>query len=110
MSEDNGLVSTFNDPMEMSYNNNVATQCGVDYSFGDNMAILRFGFQTSDEFYSGGVALQTISNPTIEITPHTNASSEGWVDREVEFDVYVKHANLVRIDSDTGAVTRTLDV
>ena len=110
MDEDNGTEATYATTMKMAYNNNVATQCGVDYSFGDNMAILRFGFQTSDEFYSGGVALQTISNPTIEITPYANASSEGWVDREVEFDVYVKHANLVRIDSDTGAVTRTLDV
>jgi len=83
------------------------TQGGVDYSFGDNMAILRFGFQTTDEFYSGGVALQTISNPSIVITPPAGAL---WLDKEIEFDVYVKHANLVRIDSDTGAVTRTLDV
>ena len=95
--------------VSMNYNNESVTQCGVDYSFGDNMAILRFGFQTTDEFYSGGVALQTISNPTIELTPYTNLH-EGWLEREVEFDVYVKHANLVRIDSDTGAVTRTLDV
>lgn len=92
------------------------TQCGVDYSFGDNMFLMRFGFQTSDEFYSGGVALQTISNPTITIKPRAIDSQiygtpqQGWVEREVEFDVYVKHANLVRIDSDTGAVTRTLDV
>jgi hypothetical protein len=85
------------------------TQGGVDYSFGDNMAILRFGFQTTDEFYSGGIALQTISNPTVEITPYAH-TNESWVDKEIEFDVYVKHANLVRIDSDTGAVTRTLDV
>jgi len=85
------------------------TQGGVDYSFGDNMAIMRFGFQTTDEFYSGGIALQTISNPTIKITPPTLLNNT-WTDVELEFDVYVKHANLVRIDSDTGAVSRTLDV
>lgn len=85
------------------------TQCGVDVSFSDNMAIMRFGFQTTDEFYSGGIALQTISNPTIKITPPTMLSYT-WTDIELEFDVYVKHANLVRIDSDTGAVSRTLDV
>jgi len=83
------------------------THGGVDFSFGDNMAILRFGFQTTDEFYSGGIALQTISNPTLVLTPHAGAT---WLDKEIEFDVYVKHSNLVRIDSDTGAITRTLDV
>lgn len=85
------------------------TQQGVDFSFGDNMAIMRFGFQTTDEFYSGGIALQTISNPTIKITPPA-LLNHLWTDIELEFDVYVKHANLVRIDSDTGAVSRTLDV
>lgn len=85
------------------------SQSGVDVSFGDNMAIMRFGFQTTDEFYSGGIALQTISNPTVKITPPALLKHK-WTDVEVEFDVYVKHANLVRIDSDTGAVSRTLDV
>ena len=89
------------------------THGGVDYSFGDNMAIMRFGFQTTDEFYSGGIALQTISNPTIKITPRNISNTingDNFLTMGVEFDVYVKHANLVRIDSDTGAVTRTLDV
>ena len=83
---------------------------GVDFSFNDNMSIMRFGFQTGDEFYSGGIALQTISNPTIKITPPAVVTGDNWLDVGLEFDVYVKHANLVRIDSDTGAVTRTLDV
>lgn len=86
------------------------THGGVDYSFGDNMAIMRFGFQTSDEFYSGGIALQTISNPTLKITPRNTEQPDNFLTMGVEFDVYVKHANLVRIDSDTGAVSRTLDV
>jgi len=87
-------------------NGDKPNQCGVDYSFGDAMSIMRFGFQTTDEFYSGGIALQTISNPTINITMY----STGWNKQELEFNVYVKHANMVRIDSDTGAITRTLDV
>jgi len=87
------------------------THSGVDMSFAGNMAIMRFGFQTTDEFYSGGIALQTISNPTLKITPkNTEREDGGWLDYGIEFDVYVKHANLVRIDSDTGAVSRTLDV
>ena len=86
------------------------THGGIDHSFGDNMTVMRFGFQTTDEFYSGGVALQTISNPTIVITPPKTQENQSWTEIGLEFDVYVKHANLVRIDSDTGAVTRTLDV
>jgi len=84
----------------------IPNQSGVDYSFGDAMSIMRFGFQTTDEFYSGGIALQTISNPSINITMNQN----DWHDQELSFNVYVKHANMVRIDSDTGAITRTLDV
>jgi len=92
-------------------NGGQVTQCGVEYGFGDNMASLRFGFQTSDEYYTGGVALQTISDPTISITPtYTGDALHDWGAQEVEFNIYVKHANMIRIDSDTGAITRTLDV
>ena len=84
---------------------NQITQGGVDYSFGDNMAVMRFGFQTNDEYYTGGIALQTISNPTIRVH-----HPSGWIDRDMEIVVYVKHGNMIRIDSDTGSITRTLDV
>lgn len=97
------------------------TQCGVDYSFGDNMVMMRFGLQTTDEFYTGGLALQTITEPTIKITPpepeivdygtpddHIEHTHTGWFDRGVEFQLYVKHSNLIRIDSDTGTITKTL--
>jgi hypothetical protein len=84
---------------------NQITQGGVDYSFGDNMAVMRFGFQTNDEYYTGGIALQTISNPTIRVH-----HPSGWTDRDIEIVVYVKHGNMIRIDSDTGSITRTLDV
>lgn len=90
-----------------SYSGGVITQSGVDVSFGENLCSMRFGFQTSDEYYSGGLALQTISNPTIIITPFDEPS---WAGSDVEFNVYVKHALMVRIDSGTGAITRTLDV
>ena len=87
------------------------TQGGVSYGFGDNMCTLRFGMQSTDEFYSGGVALQTISNPTITISRHGSSGSDANPSfAQLSFQVYVKYSNLVRIDSDTGAVTRTLDV
>ena len=85
-------------------------QGGVDYSFSDNMCILKFGMQTTDEFYSGGVALQTISNPTLVIKPPTSRYGAKWLDRAVEFEVYVKYANMIEIDSDSGAIRTTLNV
>ena len=88
-------------------NGGAFSQSGVDLSFGDNFCTMRFGFQTSDEYYTGGLALQTISNPSLIITP---TSPTSWDGADVEFNVYVKHALMVRIDSGTGAITRTLDV
>jgi len=88
------------------------TQSGVSYGFGDNMFSLRFGFQTTDEFYSGGIALQTISNPQLTMTRYCNSAGDAKqpLNADWKFQVYVKYSNLVRIDSDTGAITRTLDV
>lgn len=86
---------------------NTVTQAGVDYSFGDNMSVMRFGFQTNDNYYTGGIALQTISNPTIRVHHGNDWDAEG---RDMEIVVYVKHGNMIRIDSDTGSITRTLDV
>jgi hypothetical protein len=83
------------------------SQTGIEYGFGNNMTVIRFGFQTTDEFYAGGIALKTISNPTLRITPRFPSE---WDGKEIEFNVYVKHASMVRIDSDIGAITRTLDV
>lgn len=84
---------------------------GVDFSFSDNMSILKFGMQTTDEFYSGGIALQTIANPTLLITPFSGRLSDGkWLNHKIEFEVYVKYANMIEIDGDTGAIRATMNV
>jgi len=85
-------------------------QGGVDYSFSDNMCILKFGMQTTDEFYSGGVALQTISNPSLVIKPPKSRYGAKWLDRSVEFEVYVKYANMIEIDGESGAIRTTMNV
>jgi hypothetical protein len=85
-----------------------ATQGGVEYGFGDNMACLRFGFQTSDEFYTGGIAMQTINNPYISIK-HLNDESI-FTSKKVHFTIYAKHGSMIRIDTNTGSIRRTLDV
>lgn len=91
--------------------NSHATQSGVLYGFGNNMFTLRFGMQTTDEYYTGGIALQTISNPKLVISRFGSpGGGQQPASSEYQFRVYVKYSNLVRIDSDTGAITRTLDV
>lgn len=86
------------------------THGGVDMSFSDNMSILRFGMNASSEFYSGGLALQTIASPKIVITPYQGRYGSRWVEKKMEFNVYVKHANMVEIDSETGSIRTTLNV
>jgi len=85
------------------------TQGGVDFSFGDNMCIIRFGMQTTDEYFSGGLALQTLSTPELRITPIRGVNGSKWLDREFEFNVHIKHVNMVEINSMTGAIRKTLD-
>lgn len=79
------------------------TQTSVQPSFCKNLSVINFGLQSHDSFYTGGIALQTISNPTIDIQlPLVHPS--------LIFTVYCRYANIINIDSDTGVITRTLDV
>jgi hypothetical protein len=72
---------------------------------------LRFGFQAHDNFYTGGLALQTISNPYLEIINLGN-EAQPWADGANKFDMTVvtKTCQMLRIDSDTGVITTSLDV
>lgn len=45
------------------------TQGGIQLGFGDSCFSLRFGMSTTDEFYSGGIALSTLSYPYLLIRP-----------------------------------------
>lgn len=79
------------------------TQNSVQPTFSKNLSVVNFGLQSHDSFYTGGIALQTISNPSITIQlPVSHA--------EMIFTVYCRYANIINIDSDTGVITRTLDV
>jgi len=74
----------------------------------EGMHCMRFGFQAKDNYYTGGLALQTISNPTITIEALGGSMDNPW--NTFTFDVILKTCNMLRIDSDTGIITRTLDV
>ncbi len=72
---------------------------------------LRFGFQAHDNFYTGGLALQTISNPYLEII-NLGADPTPWAEAANKYDMTVvtKTCQMLRIDSDTGVITTSLDV
>jgi hypothetical protein len=80
----------------------------------EQLHCLRFGFQAHDTFYTGGLALQTISNPTLEIeslgTEAAPWDAPGANDQKYGMDVILKSCQMLRIDSDTGVITTTLDV
>ncbi len=72
---------------------------------------VRFGFQAHDNFYTGGLALQTLSNPTLEIES-LGSETAPWdpSNTKFKFDVILKACQMLRIDSDTGVITTSLDV
>ena len=71
---------------------------------------MRFGFQAHDSFYTGGLALQTISNPYVEIE-NLGESLTLWDAGAANYtmDVILKSCIMLRIDSDTGVITTSLD-
>lgn len=80
----------------------------------EQLYCLRFGFQAHDTFYTGGLALQTISNPTLLIESLGNETNP-WADPQADqirysMDVTLKTCQMLRIDSDTGVITTSLDV
>jgi len=81
----------------------------------EQLYCLRFGFQAHDSFYTGGLALQTISNPTLEIES-LGSDTQPWVTPggqdyvKYGMDVILKSCQMLRIDSDTGVITTSLDV
>lgn len=86
---------------------------GVTLGFSQ-LYCLRFGFQAHDSFYTGGLALQTISNPTLEIEAMGLGTAPwdapGADEVKNSMDVILKTCQMLRIDSDTGVITTSLDV
>lgn len=76
------------------------------------MYSLRFGFQANDNFYTGGIALQTLSAPylTIENVGSSTTLFDNTAGNYWSFDVVIKTCQMIRIDSDTGVITTSLDV
>ena len=79
---------------------------GVQLGFAHSMRVMKFGFQSNCHYYTGAIALQTISNPTITISD----PSQSAMFTNQSFDCVLKCCTMNRIDSDTGVVTTTLNV
>lgn len=67
---------------------------------------MKLGMQSNANFYTGGIALQTISNPQLVITASGSGSTTFW--DHYEADVTLRHSQMLRIDSDTGIITTSL--
>lgn len=72
--------------------------------YENNCTTLRFAFDDDDRMNTGALALQGIADPKVVITFPRPVWSTDYV------KVYVQYKCLVRIDSDTGAIMRTMDV
>ena len=76
------------------------TICGgiEDHASG---TVINFSLNPTDELsISGALALQTVNNPTLELS----------FAEPCRVYVYVHHYALIQIDSNTGTITRSLDV
>lgn len=99
------------------YNNGVMIQAIDDPVTGDSfhMYYIPFSFSSDMTYNSGSVAFQTINNPvlTLVVDAGVNASQPFNVsvqDGEYAIEVYHNYWNMVRIDSNTGAITKSLDL
>lgn len=75
---------------------------GDDEEYGTR---IRLGLNNTDEYFNGGISLASLVNPTfeIEITPIAGNSTTN-----IEFDLILKRKVLLRIDSNTGYIEKSL--
>ena len=99
------------------YNNGVLIQSRQDFLTGETFYFyyIPFSFSSDMTYNSGSVAFQTINNPVLSITVDvgSNATVPGGItvnDNDYTLFVYENYWNLLRIDSNTGAITRSLDL
>jgi hypothetical protein len=99
------------------YNNGVMIQAIDDPVTGDSFHLyyIPYSFSSDMTYNSGSVAFQTINNPvlTLVVDAGVNASQPFNInsqDGEYSIEVYHNYWNMVRIDSNTGAITKSLDL
>ena len=89
----------------------------LDRSFTATTGLIHFGLSNNKTYNSGAIGLQTITNPTLNVTVALPNDFAGWGTYADAahgrptpmLHVYVYHHALVQIDSGTGAITRSID-
>lgn len=99
------------------YNRSYLAQALTDPVTGEKMYIFKipFGLSSDMTYNSGSIALQTINNPVLSITVDVGSGASQPFEvlaRDDEWVISVFHNfwNMIRIDSNTGAITRSLDL
>jgi hypothetical protein len=99
------------------YNNAVSIQSRIDPISGESCYFyyIPYSFSSDMTYNSGCLAFQTLNNPilTVEVNVGEGATSPFDivpVDNEWTIQVFHNYFNMLRIDSNTGAITRSLDL
>lgn len=72
--------------------------------YGSCSTTIRFAFDDNDSMNTGGLALQSIADPKLEVLFNAPV---GYNNDYLK--LYVQYKCIVRIDSDTGVISRTMD-
>jgi hypothetical protein len=99
------------------YNNSVLVQSRYDEVTGEAFWCyhLPYCFSSDMTYNSGSIAFQTLNNPVLTIKVDMGKdSSKGLMvvgsDNDYTIQVFHNYWNMIRIDSNTGAITRSLDL
>lgn len=76
-----------------------------------------YGFSSDMTYNSGSIAFQTLNNPVLNVTVDVGSGASRPFEvtgdaakEEFELVIYHNYFNMMRIDSNTGAITRSLDL
>jgi len=99
------------------YMNSVLVQSRDDVVSGDSFYLyyIPFAFSSDMTYNSGSLAFQTLNNPMLSITIDVGDQATqpfGVVAQDGEWSIRVFHNywNMLRIDSNTGSITKSLDL
>lgn len=99
------------------YDNGVMIQSRLCDQSGDVFFFyyIPLSFSSNMTYNSGSMAMQTINNPQLVISLDTGALATSPFnvlarDNEWQIQVWENYWNMIRIDSSTGAITKSLDI
>ena len=70
---------------------------------------LRFGLNHTDEYFSGGLSLASLTNTQLTINVEASTSADSTLFDSRDFVVILKYKTMIRIDSRTGRISKSLE-